>query len=165
MTSRVVVKCASLPTMLRASALLTITLIAPPTAFPSSLPAATLMAPVNTCCLPLTSAVWLISASVLDLAALISTLPPLCARTVSLFTMTATVAPTLALAGAADSEPAMIRALLPSFAVTSAPLTISMVTLSPRDAVTWLLATATANEPARLALLLPVDTAPAMASA
>ena len=124
------------------------------------------MAPVNTWASPVASALWLMSDFVSPPEVMVA-FAPVSAFTWSLVTITATVAPTEPLAGAADSEPAMIRALLPSFAVTSAPCTMLTETLSPSVALTWLLLTATAKEPASEALAFEpafLFTEPAMAS-
>ena len=148
---------ALLPIRLSATLLFTTTLIAPPRALP---PLATLMAPVNSWVSPVCQAVCFTSPP-----AVISVLSPDLATALSLFTSTATVTPTLALAGAADRLPAMTRVVASSAAVTFAsPLPALTFTLLPSVARMSLSFTATATEPDRLAEVWPVATEPAMAS-
>ena len=112
------------PIRLFATLLFTITLTAPPTALP---PAATLMAPVNSWVSPVWSAVCF-------MPPLASTfrLSPVSATALSLFTSTATVAPTLTSAGAPLRLPAITRVVAPLLAVTSAaPFAALMVTFLP----------------------------------
>ena len=118
------------------------------------------MAAVKTCWSPLASAVWLMLPEAFS-----SAFSPTSVSTVSLFTSTATVAPVLLVAGAADREPAMMRVVLPSLAFTStSPLAAVTFTLLPMLAFTSLLVTTTAKEPAREDEA-PPEMDPAIASA